>query len=196
MEKRFYITTAIPYVNGDPHIGHALGFVQADVIARWHRAHGEAVRLVAGTDENSIKNVQAAEKEGVPVRQFVDIYAAKFKDLLRLLNVSNDDFIRTTEPRNVVGAQKLWRAIEVTGDIYKKKYRGLYCTGCEQFYAESELENGLCPEHKTKPELVEEENYFFRLSKYQKHIEQLLASGELKIIPEKRAHEMLTFVRE
>ncbi len=204
MLEKFFITTTIPYVNGDPHIGHALEFVEADVISRWRRARGDPfdvaqgkqVFFLTGTDENSLKNVQAAEKAGVSVRRFVEAYAEKFRDLLSKLNISNDGFIRTTEERHFRGAQKLWKACNAKGDIYKKKYRGLYCVGCEAFYLEKDLENGLCPEHKTKPEVVEEENYFFRLSKYSKELERLITSGELSVIPDKRRNEALAFIRD
>lgn len=196
MLKRYTITTAIPYVNAAVHIGHALEFVQADALARYHRLAGEDVRFITGTDENALKNVQAAEKAGKPVLDFVNEHAANFKQVFRILNVSHDDFIRTTEERHILGAQKLWRACQAAGDIYKKKYRGLYCVGCEVFYLEKDLIDGLCPEHKTKPELVEEENYFFRLSKYQDTILKLLESDELKISPSFRKNELVQFIKE
>src|SRR3989344_917685 len=194
--QKFFISTTIPYVNGDAHIGHAQEFVEADVIARYRRAQGDEVFFLTGTDENSLKNVQAAEKAGVPVGEFVREYAKRFRDLADHLHISYDDFIRTTEERHIRGAQKLWQACDTRGDIYTKKYRGFYCVGCELFVLEKDLENGLCPEHKTEPEVVEEKNYFFRLSQYAKDLERLIVSGELKIIPEKRAHEMLSFIRE
>jgi methionyl-tRNA synthetase len=172
MKKKFYITTAIDYVNASPHLGHALEKIQADVIARYFRILGREVLFLTGTDENSLKNVRAAEKEGMSTKELVDRNAEKFYNLKDALSLSFDDFIRTTEPRHIKGAQKLWLACKK--DIYKKTYRGLYCTGCEEYYKEEELVNGLCPEHKTKPELVEEENYFFRLSKYQKQLVEIL----------------------
>ena len=189
--KNFYITTAIYYVNDNPHLGHALEGVQADTLARYYRSLG-SVHFLSGTDENSLKNVRAAEKEGKPVREVVDRNAQKFRDLAKVLNLSYDDFIRTTEERHFLGAQKLWQAC--AKDIYKKKYKGLYCVGCEEYYKEEELENGLCPEHKKKPEMVEEENYFFALSKYQKQIKELIESGNIKIIPESRKNEVMSFL--
>jgi len=193
LKKKFFITTAIDYVNSVPHAGHALEKIQADVIARYHRLLGEEVFFLTGTDENSLKNVRAAEKEDIPIKELVDKYAKRFYQLKEILNLSFDDFIRTTEERHVKGAQKLWRACEK--DIYKKTYQGLYCVGCETFYKESELVNGVCPEHQTKPELVEEENYFFRLSKYQNELEKIIKSDVVKIIPESRKNETLSFIK-
>lgn len=194
MKKKFYITTAIPYVNSPPHIGFALEIVQADVIARFHRLFEDKVFFLTGTDENSLKNVQAAEKEGISAQELVDRNAKKFYELKEILNISFDDFIRTTEKRHYRGAQKLWLLCKK--DIYKKKYRGLYCVGCEEFYKENELINGLCPEHKVKPEEIEEENYFFRLSKYQEKIKEIIKKERVKIIPESRKNEILSFITQ
>jgi len=190
--KKLYISTALPYVNYAPHVGFALEIIQADVIARYHRSLGEDVFFLTGTDENSLKNVQVAEKEGISTKKLVDRNAEKFYNLRKALNLSFDDFIRTTEKRHIHGAQELWLACKK--DIYKKKYKGLYCIGCEQFYKESELENGFCPEHKTKPELLEEENYFFRLSKYQNILREKIEKDKIKIIPETRKNELLSFI--
>ena len=192
MKNKFFITTAIYYVNAEPHIGHALEKIQADVLARHHRALGEEVLFLTGTDENSLKNVQAAEKANVPVKEFVDKNAETFKGLKKALNLSFDDFIRTTEKRHIKGAEKLWLACKK--DIYKKKYKGLYCVGCEEFYTKDELVNGLCPEHKKKLELIEEENYFFKLSKYQNRLKELIEKDKIKIIPETRKNETLSFI--
>ncbi|MBA7602707.1 Methionine--tRNA ligase [subsurface metagenome] len=194
MKKKFYITTALPYVNYTPHAGFALEIIQADVIVRYHRLLGEEVFFLTGTDENSLKNVQTAKEEGIPIKKLVDRNAGKFKALKGALNLSFDDFIRTTEERHVKGAQKLWQACQK--DIFKKKYNGLYCVGCEEFYKESELVNGLCPEHKTKPSLVEEENYFFRLSKYQNQLKKIIKKDQVKIIPQTRKNEVLSFINQ
>ena len=194
MNKKFYITTAIPYVNAPPHAGFALEVVQADTIARYHRLFDEDVYFLAGTDENALKNVQAAEKEGITTRQLVNRNSQKFYDLKKALNLTYDDFIRTTEKRHVQGAQALWRTCKKE-DIYKKKYKGLYCVGCEAFYTKKDLVNGKCPEHKRQPELVSEENYFFRLSKYQDWLEDLISTDKLKIIPQIRKNEVLSFIR-
>jgi methionyl-tRNA synthetase len=193
--KRYYITTSIPYVNASPHIGHALEFVQTDAFARFHRLMGDDTRFLTGTDENSLTNVLAAEREGIPTADLVERNAATFVGLTKLLNISNDDFIRTAvEERHIAGARKLWQACAANGDIYKKHYRGLYCVRCEQFYTEEELDNGLCPEHHIPPELVEEENYFFRLSRYGDQILELIDSGRLRVIPETRKNEVRSFV--
>jgi methionyl-tRNA synthetase len=191
-KKKFYLSTALPYVNSFPHVGFGLEIVQADVIARYHRFLGEEVFFLTGTDENSLKNVQAAREEEIPVKKLVDRNAKKFYELKKTLNLSFDDFIRTTEKRHIKGAQKLWKACQ--RNIYKKKYRGLYCVGCEAFYKESELENGFCPEHKIKPETIEEENYFFKLSKYQNQLKKIIEEDEVKIIPQTRKNEVLSFI--
>jgi len=192
--SRIYITTAIPYVNAKPHIGFALELVQADTIARAWREAKHDVRFLTGTDENSIKNVQAAEKADTPTQKFVDANAEVFQKLAAALQISNDDFIRTTEPRHIAGAMKLWTACQ--GDIYKKAYEGLYCSGCESFYLEKDLIDGLCPEHKTRPDIVKEENYFFRLSRYQKFLEDAFNSKKIRIHPASRQNEVLNFIKE
>lgn len=195
MTNKYYITTAIPYVNAAPHIGHALEFVQTDAIARYHRLLGEDVRFQSGADENAIKNVQAAEVSGIPAAEFVTKNSDAFESLGRALNCSFDDFIRTTDKkRHFPGVAKLWRSCEK--DIYKKAYRGLYCTGCEGFLEESQLTDGLCLEHKRPPEVIEEENYFFRLSSYQEKLDQLISSDTLKVVPEFRKNEVLAFIRQ
>lgn len=195
--KRFYINTAIPYVNAEPHIGFALELIQTDAIARFMREKigPNDVRFVTGSDENSLKNVRAAEAHGEPVVQFVERHAEAFRELKNLLNVSNDDFIRTREERHLLGAQKLWSACKPE-DIYKKKYKGLYCVGCEQFYTEKEVPDGTCPDHKTKLEVIEEENYFFKLSNYQAQLEKMIESDEIRIVPETRKNEILSFMKQ
>ena len=191
-----YVTTSIPYVNGKPHIGHALEYVQADVLARWARLRGYRVRLQTGADENALKNVQAAQKEGVSVDALVARNAERFRDLATCLNLALDNFIRTSvEPAHVVAVHKFWRACAAHGDIYKKKYSGLYCVNCEQFYEGEELQNGLCPVHETRPERVEEENYFFRLSRYQQALLRHIETDTLQIVPETRKNEVLSFIR-
>ncbi|GMR19012.1 MAG: methionine--tRNA ligase [Patescibacteria group bacterium] len=195
--SRLYITTTIPYVNGDPHIGHALEFVQADVLARYHRALGTETYFLTGTDDNAMKNAQAAEKEGLDVREFVDRNSEKFRKLGDVLHISFDQFIRTSEDRHREGVGAFWQAVEKNGDIYKKKYRGLYCGGCELFYSPEELnEKGECAEHPGRAlEEVEEENYFFRLSKYQSWLEKLVESGQLALTPKVRRNEVLAFIK-
>ena len=193
----YYITTAIPYVNARPHIGFALEIVQTDTFARYHRQLGEDVYFLSGSDENSLKNVQAAEAEGIPTAELVARYATVFEGLKPLLDLSFDQFIRTSsDPRHAPGAAKLWAACVARGDIYSKSYHGLYCVGCEQFYTPAELTpQGLCPEHLTRPDEVEEENYFFRLSHYGPQLLDLIESGRLRIIPDSRRNEVLSFIR-
>lgn len=198
-KKKFYITTAIPYVNARPHLGHALEFVQADAIRRYMEIQRFETLLLSGADENALKNVQAAELAGKGTQEFVDEYAGYFKDLLEKLNVRCDLFIKGSDTeRHFPASQELWRRCAEAGDIYKKTYEGLYCVGCEAFYAPDELnEKGECFEHPGKKlEKVSEENYFFRLSKYQQEIIRLLEADELKIIPAHRKNEVLGFLRE
>ncbi|GLW90703.1 methionine--tRNA ligase [Actinokineospora globicatena] len=194
--SRRYITTAIPYVNSKPHVGFAMELVEADVMARHWRHRGHEVHFLTGTDDNSLKNAIAAEAEGIPTRELVDRNAATFHDLRDPLQISFDDFIRTSaDPRHREGVERLWRATEETGDLYRKHYAGLYCVGCEQFYAESELAEGLCPEHLTPPQQVNEENWFFKLSRYQDRLLALVESGELRIEPPGRRNEVLSFIK-
>lgn len=196
--NKFYLTTAIPYVNAKPHVGHALEFVQADVIKRFHQSLGDDTLLLSGADENSLKNVQAAEKEKISVQQLVDRNSLLFEELAKKLNVGFDIFQRGSSNIHYQSSQKLWELCLKTGDIYKKTYTGLYCVGCELFYEKSELnEKGECFEHPGKPlEEVSEENYFFKLSKYQKQIEKLIENDKLKIYPEFRKNEVLGFLKE
>lgn len=196
-KKKFYITAAIPYTNSAPHLGHALEIVQADVFARFNRLLGKDVRFQAGTDEHGLKNWETAKKQGKDIMEFLDENVALFKKLYKSLSISYDDFIRTTDKKNhYPGAIKLWEALVKSGDIYKKKYKGLYCTGCEAFKTERELENGKCPNHPTSDiEFVEEENYFFRLSKYSEKVSKLIESDEYRVIPQIRKNEILSFLK-
>jgi methionyl-tRNA synthetase len=190
-----YVTTSLPYVNAAPHLGHALEFTLADALARFHRLTGTPTRLQSGTDDNSLKNVLAAEREGIPVRAFVDRNAAAFERALRALDVQADGFIRTSsDPVHAEGVAAIWQACAARGDLYRQRYRGLYCVGCEQFFTPDELEDGRCPEHGTPPETIEEENWFFRLSRYQDEVRRLLESGRLRVVPETRRREALAFV--
>jgi len=192
---RYYLTTAIPYVNSTPHIGFALEIVQADAFARYHRLRGDDTYFLTGTDENALKNVQAAEAAGVSTEQLVETMSQHFLDLREPLGLSFDQFIRTAaDRRHAPGAEKIWRAAQQAGDIYKRHYTGLYCVGCEQFYDEAELEDGLCPEHGIRPDLVEEENYFFRLSRYAEQLHEMISSDRYRVIPETRKNEVLSFI--
>ncbi len=199
MNKKFYVTNAIPYVNAAPHIGHALEFVQSDVIARYHKLLNEAVCFLCGSDENALKNVQAAEVAGEPVEKFVDTNAQRFEDLAEALQVKFDVFQKGSDTaKHFPASQKLWTLCEKNGDIYKKEYEGLYCVGCESFYTADELDkNGECYEHPGKKlEKVKEINYFFKLSRYQRDIQKLLSLDILKIYPESRKNEILSFLKE
>jgi len=193
MANKFYLTTAIPYVNAGPHVGYALEIVQADVIARFQRLLNKDVFFLTGSDENSLKNVQTAEEQNISTKELVDKNAKKFEDLKETLNLTFDDFIKTTEKRHIDGTQKLWLSCKKE-DIYKKKYKGLYCVGCESFYTKKDLVDGKCPEHNTKPEIVEEENYFFKLSKYQDFLKNLISKDKIKITPKTRKNEVLAFI--
>lgn len=196
MTKKFYITIAIPYVNGRPHGGHALEFVQGDTIARYKKLQGYDVLFISGSDENGLKIVQAAEEENLTPQQLADRNTEIFQDCAKLLSVNLDVWRRGSDKRlHWPGSQKLWQLCEKSGDIYKKLYGGYYCVGCEDFYTKKDLIDGRCPEHLVEPEWVEEENYFFRLSRYQKQIEDLIVSNRLSIIPPTRRNEILSFIR-
>src|SRR6266567_250458 len=188
-----YITTTIPYVNARPHVGYALELVQADVLARYRRGQGDAVRFQSGTDDNSLKNVLAAEAAGVEVRAFVDRNAEAFVMLGEALSLTVDDFIRTSrDPRHRPGVDRFWQAC--SRDLYRQEYEGLYCTGCEQFYTPAELRDGRCPEHETVPQRVSEENWFFRLSRYAGALREAITTGRLHIEPAGRRNEVLAFI--
>lgn len=190
-----YLTTSIPYVNARPHLGHALEFVQADVLARHHRHRGRSVRLLSGTDDNALKNVTAARAAGVDPASFVADNADAFQRLAGPLGLSLDDFIRTgSDPRHAPGVQRIWRRCAEAGDFTRRTYRGRYCAGCEQFYTAGDLVDGRCPEHGTEPEPIEEENWFFALSRYAEPIRRLILSGEVRIEPESRRNEILGLI--
>ncbi|MET8150777.1 methionine--tRNA ligase [Actinoplanes sp. NPDC049668] len=185
----FYVTTAIPYVNAAPHLGHALELVQADVLARHRRLRGEDVRFLTGTDDNALKNVAAARTAGVDVAAFVTANADRFAALRGPLELSFDDFIRTgSDPRHAPGVAALWR--RSAADFYRREYTGRYCAGCEEF-----LDAAACPEHPAAPEAVAETNWFFRLSRYQGRILDALESGRVRVEPAARRNEVLAFVR-
>ncbi len=194
--RTIFISNTIPYVNARPHLGHAFEFVQTDAYARFMRGMGHDVFDLSGSDENSLKNVLAAEAEGISTSALVDRNVEYFTALRPLLQLSYDGFIRTSaDDLHRRGATKFWEALAANDDLYTKTYGGLYCVGCEQFYLDSELIEGRCPEHGTVPEFIEEENYFFRLSRYQRQLIELIESGSLKIVPETRRNEVLSFVR-
>lgn len=195
--NKFYVSTAIAYVNGIPHIGHALEFVQADVLARFHRMLGDETFYLTGTDEHGVKIYETAKESGEDTQAFVDNNADKFLEIDRLLNLSNDFFVRTSSDLHKQGARKLWEKMQESGDIYMDTYKGNYCVGCEAFIPEKDLdEEGNCPIHKKKPQILEEENYFFRLSRYSDQIKEAISTGKLQILPESRKKEMLNIIGE
>lgn len=200
MNRPFYLTTTIPYVNADPHIGFALEIVQADIIARYERLRGRNVFFNTGTDEHGQKILRKAQEKGEDVQAYVDHFAAQFGKLRDALNLSYDAFIRTTDEKHVRAAQELWRRCAANKDeagnpdVYKKKYKGLYCVGDEAFVKEADLVNGRCPNHPTMdPIEIEEENYFFRLSRYAPYLKEYLSRPGV-IVPEWRRLEALRFV--
>lgn len=197
MAKKYYLHSAIPYVNAAPHIGHAQEFLYSDVIRRYQKHVGKDVFYLCGADENGLKIIQAAEKANQSPQAFCDKHQQEFLDLATKLNVHFDVWQRGTDHNHFTSSQQLWRRCEKNGDIYKKTYTGLYCIGCETFYTSDELDQkGECFEHPgRKLEKVSEENYFFALSKYQKFVEELIMSNKLKVIPEIRKNEALAFVR-
>ncbi len=197
-DKPIFITTTLPYVNAEPHIGFALELVQADVLARYFKLLGREVLLNTGTDEHGSKIYQKALGLGMRVEDYVDSLSRKFRDLLKVLNIDQAPesfrFIRTTDPIHIQAAQEFWRQCKQAGDIYKKRYQIKYCVGCELEKTDSELENGICPLHPNlEIELIDEENYFFRFSKYQAELLALYQQANF-VIPETRAKEISSFV--
>ncbi len=189
-----YITTTIPYVNANPHIGNIVEFVQADVLARAWRAQGEEVFFTTGTDEHGQKIYEAAQKEGEDTYTYVNRYVNQVKKIKEILNLSYDAFIRTTDEKHIRAAQEMWRRVEAKGDIEKKTYTGNYCVGCEEFKTERDLEGDLCPIHQKKVIPMTEENYFFKLSRYAKELEEMLTDSS-RVTPDFRRNELLSFVR-
>jgi methionyl-tRNA synthetase len=194
--SNFYITTSIPYVNGDPHLGHAMEFIQADVIARYIRQIGTPVIFSAGTDEHGGKIAEKAKELGKTPQQLTDQMSQKFIDLMKALNVSNDRFVRTTDPAHEKRAQIIWQKLEPY--IYKNSYEGWYCTGDEAFFSESVVKanKGICPNHNRPYEKIKEENYFFKLSNFTEKIKQAIDSNEFVIIPETKRNEILNVIKD
>ncbi len=190
---KFYVTTAIDYVNASPHIGHALEKVQADVMARYHRLKKDDVFFLTGTDEHGMKLFRAAQNENISPREFCDKMSARFIELTRALNLSNNYFIRTTDLKHKKAVQKLWLACRK--DIYLSKYKGFYCVGCEAYLTERDLVDGKCPVHKIEPEIIEETNYFFALSKYREALLSHFESNPRFVIPESRYNEIYSFIK-
>jgi len=192
----YYLTTPIYYVNAEPHLGHAYTTVVADALARFHRLLGVETRFQTGTDEHGDKVVEAARRAGLPVKEFVDRISAQFRQTWDELDISYDRFIRTTDPDHVRVVQEVLSLVHERGDIYFGEYGGLYCYDCEAFYLERDLVDGLCPDHRVKPAYLKEENYFFRMSKYQGWLLDYLHDHPGWIRPERYRNEVLAFLRE
>jgi methionyl-tRNA synthetase len=204
MNKNFYITTTLPYANAKPHIGFAMEIVRADVVARYQRLLGHDVFFNTGTDEHGTKILQKAQEEGKDVMEFLDEKAANFTELADRLNIKYDRFIRTTDKDHENAAQNFWKLCDQNGYIYKKKYAGLYCVGCEMFINEKDLINGECEHHPGKKlEEIEEENYFFKYSEFQKDLLEKYSHENSEkndqnkngfVIPSNRQKEISNFV--
>ncbi len=196
-QKPFYITTTLPYVNAEPHIGFALEIIQADTLAR-HARHAlgeEKVFFSTGSDEHGQKIFEAAEKAGKEVQAYVDFYAATFEDLKAALNLSYNRFIRTSDPAHVQAAQEMWKRCKEKGDIYEKEFEGLYCVGCERYLTARDMVDGKCLIHQKEPELLKEKNWFFRFSRYEQELLTYLTEPSV-ITPEWRREEAIAFVKE
>jgi methionyl-tRNA synthetase len=193
MPKKFYVTTPIYYVNDVPHIGHTYTTVAADVLARWHRQIGDETFFLTGTDEHGAKIETKAKEMNIEPQKYADDIAAKFIEAWQELNISNDNFLRTTDKKHMQAVQKALQFMYDQGDIYLGKYEGLYCRGCEQYKSERDLVNGLCPDHKVAPEKMSEECYTFKLSKYQDELLELIKKDKLKILPVERKNEIVSF---
>lgn len=197
MAEKFYITTSIAYVNAAPHVGFALESVQADVLARFHSAYVKNSYFLTGTDEHGAKIARAAEVAKKTPQELVDGNSEKFRELKDTLNLSWDNFIRTSDQKvHWPVAQEIWKRLEKSGDLYRKTYSGLYCVGHEAFVTSKDLVDGKCIDHKKEPEKISEDNWFFKLSKYTRDIEMKIKSDELKIIPEGRKNEILSLLNE
>ncbi len=190
--ERFTVTTPIFYANGRPHIGHAYTIIAADILARLNQLLGKEIFFLTGTDEHGAKVAEAAEKNGKTPQEFVDEIAGSFQSTWKELGIEYTDFIRTTEERHEKAVVFALKKLKEKGVLYEKKYKGLYCTGCEAFVTEKDLdENGFEPLHKTKPIVVEEKNWFFKLSEFLPQVKEAIESGRLKILPEERKNEVL-----
>ncbi len=194
--SKYYITTPIYYVKDAPHVGHAYTTVNADALARWHRLIGDDVFFLTGTDEHGQKVARAAEEQGLAPKAWTDQLAPRFASAWAELNIANDDFIRTTEPRHAGAVQHFLSQINDNGYIFKDTYRGLYCVSCEQYYGEDELVGGgLCPIHRTPVEHLEEENYFFRLSAFEQKLIDWYEANPTAVVPESKRNEALSFIK-
>ena len=196
VNKKYYVTTPIYYPNDVPHIGHAYTTIAADILARWHKLLGEDIRFLTGTDEHGKKIQEVAEKAGKKPKEFTDELVPKFKEAWKKLNIKYDRFIRTTDKDHEKKVQEILQKVFDKGDIYLGEYEGYYCTGCEAYYTEKDLEEGCCPIHKTKIEKLKESSYFFKLSKYQKPLLDLYKKNSKFIQPDYRKKEVINRVKE
>ena len=196
MPRPFYVTTPIYYVNDVPHIGHAYTTVAGDVLTRWRRLWGDDVVYLTGTDEHGLKIQQAADAEGISPKELADRNSERFKETWRLLGIANDVFIRTTEPRHYRAVQQFLQQVYDAGDIELGTYEGLYCVACEAYYTEDELVDGLCPIHGRPVERVTEENYFFKLSRYQQRLLDYYEANPDAVQPEARRNEVIGFIKQ
>ncbi|MDH3454442.1 MAG: methionine--tRNA ligase, partial [Desulfuromonadales bacterium] len=191
-----YITTPIFYVNAQPHLGHAYSAIIADTVCRYNRLAGEKVRFQTGTDEHGEKIVEAAENNNLSPKEYVDQISDQFRNAWPGLSIEPDNFIRTTDPDHIKTVQDILQKVYDQGDIYFSEYTGLYCKGCERFLTEKELVNGNCPDHQKPPEKVTEQNYFFKMSKYQQWLIDHINNNPEFITPERYKNEMLSFLSE
>ncbi len=190
-----FLSTALPYVNAPPHVGHALEIVIGDALARHRRQRGADVFFAGGTDDHALKNVRASRALGIEPRRWVETNGAVFRRLSTALGVAFDDFLHTSsDPRHAPAVAELWRRCRASGDVYRKDYAGHYCAGCEAFLPEAEHEEGRCPIHRAPLEETREENWFFRLSRYRDALLEALDAGRLRIVPEERSREVRRFV--
>ncbi|MFH1454337.1 MAG: methionine--tRNA ligase [Armatimonadota bacterium] len=194
-KEYYYVTTPIYYVNAEPHIGHTYTTIVADVIKKYRQLKGEKAFFLTGTDEHGLKIAQSAQKAGKDVNVFCDEVAEKYKQAWNKLSFDYDNFIRTTDPEHEECVKIILQKLYDKGYIYKSKYEGLYCVGCEKYLGEDDLADGLCPDHRTKPETLEEENYFFKLSAFQDKLIELIEKDEIKIMPDIRKNEVLGKLR-
>lgn len=196
MKKKFYITTPIYYTNQAPHIGTAYTTVAADVLARYYRKLGEDVFFLTGTDEHGDKIAQAAEKANKTTQEFVDEISELFKIAWKKLNISYDDFIRTTDEKHKKGVEKFLLKLKDSGKVYQDEYKALYCSGCEDFIFKKDLVDGKCPYHKKEPELISETNYFFKLKDFLPQIKELIENDKIIIEPKERKKEVLSLLKQ